>query len=80
MLFSAQQAFMDASYDEWYVNTSKYGFMHPNKVIEPYDSWYIKKTSKTSQLSNNPNILTQDMIDNWLELVKLQFPKTKYNR
>jgi hypothetical protein len=74
MLFSAQQSFMDAVYDEWYVNTSKYGFMSPDKVIEPYDSWYIKKTSKTSQLANNPNILTEKMVNTWLELVKLQFP------
>ena len=74
ILFSSQQAFMDAVYDEWYVNTSKYGFMDPTMWIEPYDSWYIKKTSKTSQLANNPNILTEDMISEWLELLQFQFP------
>tara|TARA_R110000744_G_scaffold294678_1_gene404898 strand:- start:45 stop:854 length:810 start_codon:yes stop_codon:yes gene_type:complete len=73
-LFSAQQAFMDAVYNKWYINTSKYGFMEPTKWIEPYDSWYIKKTSKTSQLSNNPNILTNEMVDEWIDKVDKQFP------
>ena len=73
-LFSSQQAFMDAVYNEWYINTSKYGFMEPEKSIEPYDSWYIKKTSKTSQLSNNPNILTDKMVNDWLDKVDKQFP------
>jgi len=74
IVFSSQQAFMDAIYDEWYINTSKYGFMEPEMFIEPYDSWYIKKTSKTSQLANNPNILTDDMVDNWVKKVTAQFP------
>lgn len=74
VLFSARQTFIDMFYDEWYINTSKYGFMKPTKEIEPYDSWYISKTSKNSQLKNNPNILTRDMIDNWLDKIKEQFP------
>jgi hypothetical protein len=74
VLFSARQVFMDMVYDEWYINTSKYGFMKPTMKIEPYDSWYINKTSKNSQLKNNPNILTRDMIDEWLRKVKSQFP------
>lgn len=74
VLFSARQAFMDTFYDEWYINTSKYGFMEPEMFIEPYDSWYIQKTSKNSQLKNNPNILTDEMIDEWLRKVKSQFP------
>lgn len=36
--FKARAMFMDLVYDEWYVNTSKYGFMSPDMVIEPYDS------------------------------------------
>ena len=73
VLFSSQQAFMDAVYDEWYINTSKYGFMEPTKWIEPYDSWYIKKTSKTSQLANNPNVLTDEMVNEWVDKVSKQF-------
>jgi hypothetical protein len=72
VLFSARQTFMDMVYDEWYINTSKYGFMKPTMWIEPYDSWYIGKTSKNSQLKNNPNILTREMIDEWLRKVKSQ--------
>lgn len=74
VLFSARQAFMDMMYDEWYINTSKYGFMSPTMEIEPYDSWYISKTSKNSQLKNNPNILTEEMVDEWLRKVDSQFP------
>jgi hypothetical protein len=74
VLFRAREYFMDLCYDEWYVNTSKYGFMSPDKVIEPYDSWYITKTSSNSQLKNNPNILTRDMINTWLDKVRQQFP------
>ena len=74
VMFSARQSFMDMMYDEWYINTSKYGFMKPEMWIEPYDSWYISKTSKNSQLKNNPNILTREMIDEWLRKVKSQFP------
>jgi len=74
VLFSARQTFMDTMYDEWYINTSKYGFMKPEMEIEPYDSWYIGKTSKNSQLKNNPNILTREMIDEWLRKVSSQFP------
>jgi hypothetical protein len=72
--FKARAMFMDLAYDEWYVNTSKYGFMSPDKVIEPYDSWYIRKTHKTQQLKDNNNILTPEMKNDWLELVKSQFP------
>ena len=72
--FRARRIFMDLAYDEWYVNTSKYGFMNPNMVIEPYESWYITATKKTSQLGDNNNVLTEDMIEGWLEKVKQQFP------
>lgn len=76
VLFRAREKFMDLAYPEWYVNTSKYGFMSPDLIIEPYDSWYISKTSKNSQLKNNPNILTRGMIDTWLDKLRIQFPDT----
>ena len=74
VLFRAREYFIDLAYDEWYVNTSKYGFMSPDKIIEPYDSWYLKKMSSNGQLKNNGNVLTRDMIDAWLDKVRLQFP------
>ena len=68
VLFRAREYFMDLCYDEWYVNTSKYGFMSPDKVIEPYDSWYITKTSSNSQLKNNPNLTIDELntMTGWL--------------
>ena len=72
--FKARRMFMDLAYDEWYVNTSSKGFMNPSMIIEPYDSWYINKTSKNSQLRDNNNVLTNDMIQKWVDLVDSQFP------
>lgn len=67
--FKARRIFMDLCYDEWYVNTSKYGFMEPNKMIEPYDSWYIQEARMMKG-----NVLNEQMVNDWLELVKSQFP------
>ena len=72
--FKARRMFMDLAYDEWYVNTSKYGFMDPSMVIEPYDSWYIQKHMKGSMLKDDNNILTDEMIDSWVDMVDKQFP------
>ena len=74
VLFRAREYFMDLAYDEWYVNTSKYGFMKPDMKIEPYNGWYLKKMSKNGQLKNNNNVLTQEMVDTWLDRVSKQFP------
>ena len=68
--FRARRIFMDFVYDEWYVNTSKYGFMEPSFVVEPYDSWYIS----ANNTRNRANTLTDEMISDWLERVKHQFP------
>ena len=69
LAFRARRIFLDFAYDEWYVNTSKYGFMEPSKIIEPYDSWYIKPTTR-----NRASTLTEGMVDEWLEGLKQQFP------
>jgi hypothetical protein len=69
--FKARQLFMDVAYDEWYINTSKYGFMKPEMEIEPYDCWYLG--NGTPQLKVN-NKLTPEMVNEWLELLKTQFP------
>ena len=68
--FRARRIFMDFVYDEWYVNTSKYGFMKPSFIVEPYDSWYITATNTR----NKATALTEDMITDWLERLKQQFP------
>ena len=71
--FRARRIFVDYAYDEWYVNTSKYGFMEPSIVLKPYDSWYLdSKNVRTS--GTNTQVLTDDMIDEWLEMVESQFP------
>lgn len=68
--FRARRIFMDFVYHEWYVNTSKYGFMEPSFIVEPYDSWYITSTNTR----NKATALTEDMIEEWLDRVKLQYP------
>jgi hypothetical protein len=67
--FRARRIFMDYVYDEWYVNTSKYGFMTPDFVAEPYDSFYIKYST-----TKKANVLTDEMINDWLVRVQNQFP------
>ena len=67
--FKARRIFMDLAYDEWYVNTTSKGFMEPSMVIEPYDSWYIQEARMMKG-----NIVTNEMIDEWLEKLKQQFP------
>ena len=74
IVFRAREYFMDLFYDEWYVNTSKYGFMKPEMEIEPYEGWYLQQMSKNGQLKNNNNVLTREMIDEWLRKVRSQFP------
>ena len=68
--FRARRIYMDLTYDEWYVNTTSKGFMNPSMVIEPYSGGYIKET----RVVWDENILTDDVIDEWLEKLKQQFP------
>ena len=67
--FKARRIFMDLAYDEWYVNTTSKGFMEPSMEIEPYDSWYIEEARMMKG-----SIVTDEMIDEWLEGLKQQFP------
>lgn len=67
--FKARRIFMDLAYDKWYVNTTSKGFMDPNINIEPYDSWYIEQSRMMTG-----NVVTEDMITDWLDRLKLQFP------
>lgn len=67
--FKARRIFMDLAYDEWYVNTTSKGFMEPSLIIEPYDSWYIQEARMMKG-----NIVTNKMINEWVEKLKLQFP------
>jgi hypothetical protein len=60
---------MDLAYNEWYVNTTSKGFMEPSLVIEPYDSWYIEEARMMKG-----NIVTEEMINEWIEGLKNQFP------
>ena len=68
--FKARRIFMDFAYNEWYVNTTSKGFMNPNKVIEPYDSWYIEQSRMMKG-----NVVTEEMILKWVNILKSQFPK-----
>jgi hypothetical protein len=68
--FRARRIYMDLTYDEWYVNTTSKGFMEPSMVIEPYSGGYIKET----RVVWDENILTDDVIDEWVEKLKQQFP------
>lgn len=67
--FKARRIFMDLAYDEWYVNTTSKGFMDPSLVIDPYDSWYIEEARMMKG-----NIVTEEMIDGWIDKLKAQFP------
>ncbi len=67
--FKARRIFMDLAYDEWYVNTTSMGFMEPSMEIEPYDSWYIEEARMMKG-----NVVTNDMLVEWIELLKRQFP------
>jgi hypothetical protein len=67
--FKARRIFMDLAYSEWYVNTTKYGFMEPSIQIKPYDSWYIQPARMMKG-----KIVSGEMIGLWLEGLKLQFP------
>lgn len=67
--FKARRIFMDLAYDEWYVNTTTKGFMEPSMVIEPYESWYINP----ARMMKGKKV-TEDMIENWLNNLKKQFP------
>ena len=69
--FKAQRIFMDCVFDEWYVNTHKYGFMEPNKFIEPYES---HDPNIEYRRNTTLDMLSQDKIDEWLELIDKQFP------
>ena len=67
--FKAQRIFMDCVFDEWYIISAKHGFMEPNKFIEPYDA-YLGDNNRIP----NTQALTQDKIDEWVELIDKQFP------
>tara|TARA_B110000503_G_scaffold114750_1_gene172568 strand:+ start:117 stop:917 length:801 start_codon:yes stop_codon:yes gene_type:complete len=71
--FKARRIFMDLAYDEWYVNTTLgtgvYRFVNPLTIIEPYDSWYIGEARMMKG-----NIVTNDMLIEWIDKLKLQFP------
>jgi hypothetical protein len=70
--FQARQIFMDEVYDEWYVSTIDLGFMKPEMEIEPYgNDWYIGPELSTLKVNNKS---TPEMINGWLELLKIQFP------
>ena len=71
--FRARRIFVDYAYEEWYVNTSKYGFMEPSIVLKPYDSWYLdSKNVRTSGVDTQ--VLIDEMINDWLDLVWDSFP------
>jgi len=43
--------------------------MNPSMTIEPYDSWYIQEARMMKG-----NIVTEEMIDEWIDKLKHQFP------
>lgn len=67
--FKARRIFMDLTYDTWYVNTTSKGFMNPDDVIEPYDSWYLEQSRMMTG-----NVVTEDMVEDWIDGLKKQFP------
>jgi hypothetical protein len=76
ILFHSKYLFAKVVYDEWYVST-RYGFIAPHEVIEPYD-FYIKKVGKHSPLHNNgDNIMTKQMIDDYVTAIVKRFPNPK---
>lgn len=36
-LFKKARKYAEANYDAWYILSAKYGLLHPDQVIEPYD-------------------------------------------
>jgi len=41
-LFRAARAYAEAHADAWYVLSAKYGLVHPDRVIEPYNVYLPK--------------------------------------
>ena len=71
--FRARRIFVEYGYDEWSVLTSKYGFCHPDKVIEPY-SWYIHTGNELRVMNRDTETMTDDMVDEWIEMISNQIP------
>jgi hypothetical protein len=48
-LFKKARAYCEEAYDEWYILSAKYGLLHPDDRIKPYEKTLLKMTKLARQ-------------------------------
>lgn len=62
-LFKKASAYAEQHYDRWYILSAKYGVLHPDTVIEPYDKTLNKMGKGDREIWVNSVIRTLQTMD-----------------
>ncbi|MGC5225182.1 DUF6884 domain-containing protein [Micromonospora sp. DT81.3] len=64
-LFRKSRAYVEATCDRWYVLSAKYGLVHPDTILEPYDVKLGRVIPREPERSAQP-------IHQWADMVRAQ--------
>lgn len=68
-VYRAQLNFVKQAYNDFYILSSKYGLLHPDTIIEPYDTTLYSKTDIKYSPKIENEISFWDMVNNQLNSI-----------